>query len=205
MKINIKNIFFITIFLFLIIFPSIAQTTSEKLSVNIFAELSVTDTVKSGQILSDYCESVGGYYTKKSDYGVSLRLPVKMKSKVEDILKKNGTLIKYNINSADIGNEYLVIQKQLESRKNLLEDYNKLIASSNFTSTLTLEKELMTLVGEMENLKGRINKMDNEYKFLKIDIKFFSEETRHPLSKHSSFDWINRINFYSFIGGYYAE
>ena len=204
---NIKYIFLVSVFIFLINFQGVAQSAaqadSKKLSVNIVAELSVADPSKTVEAFAVYCESVGGYYIKKSDYGISLRLPAKMSDKVEDILKENGTLIKYNINTNDVGNEYLVLQKQLESRRKLLSDYNKLVASSNFSSTLTLEKEIMTVVSEMESLKGRINKMDNEYKFIKLEIKFFSEEIRRPVVGKSSFDWINRINFYSFAGGYY--
>ena len=202
----IKYIFFIVIFIFLFNFPGAAQTASKKLSINIFAELSVADPAKTVQAFADYCESVGGYYIRKSDSGISLRLPAGMQSKVEDLLKENGTLIRYNINTEDIENEYLVIQKQLDSRRRLLADYNRLIASANFSSTLTLEKELMTVVSEMENLRGKINKMDNEYQFLRLDIRFFSEETRRPPSaSSSSFDWINRINFYNFIGGFYGK
>jgi len=209
MKIN-KFIFLIVLFIFLIIFPivaqtAVAQTDSKKLSINIVAELSVVDPSKTVHVLADYCESVGGYYIKKSDHGISLRLPAGMSNKVEDILKANGTLIRYNINTTDIGNEHLVLTKQLDSRRKLLSDYDKLIASSQFSSTLTLERELMTVVSEMENLKGRINKMENEYKFLKLDIKFFSEDVSRDVSARSSFDWINRINFYKFIGGNYAE
>ena len=208
MKIT-KYIFFIAIFIFLIAShgsAQTAQTVTKKLSINIYAELSVADPVKTAQSFADFSESVGGYYIKKSDYGISLRLPAGMVGKAEDILKENGTLIKYNINTIDIENEYLVAQKQLDSRKNLLVDYHRLIASASFSSTLSLEKELMTVVTEMENLKGRINKMDNEYKFIKLDIKFFSEENkRPPVARWSSFDWINRINFYNFTGGYYAK
>jgi len=207
MKIT-KYIFLVVLFIitFLVVAQTaMAQTESKKLSINIVAELSVADPSKAVQALADYCESAGGYYIKKSDYGISLRLPAGMSNKVEDILKANGTLIRYNINTTDVGNEHLVLTKQLDSRKKLLSDYDKLIASSGFSSTLTLERELMTVVTEMENLKGRINKMDNEYKFLKLDIKFFSEEARRNVSVRSSFDWINRINFYKFVGGYYAE
>jgi len=211
----IKYIFPVVLFIFLVAYPiaaqtamtqtAIAQTESKKLSINIVAELSVADPSKAVQALADYCESAGGYYIKKSDHGISLRLPAGMSGNVEDILKANGILIRYNINTTDIGNEHLVLVKQLDSRKKLLSDYDKLIASSRFSSTLTLERELMTVVTEMENLKGRINKMDNEYKFLKLDIKFFSEEVRRNTPVRSSFDWINRINFYKFVGGNYAE
>ena len=165
----------IIVFIFLINSPSAAQTisgttqeqsgaeqaASKKLSVNIVAELSVTDPSKTSDAFSDYSEAAGGYYLKKTDYGISLRLPIGMLNKVEELLKEKGTLTRYNINTSDIENEYLVAIKQLDARRKLLNDYNNLIATAKFSSTLALEKELMTVVSEMENLRGKINKMEN--------------------------------------------
>jgi len=203
-----KYILFIIIFIFLISFQSAAQTSEEdrKLSISIFAELSVTDPGRAVQIFADYCDYVGGYYIRKTNNSISLRLPAEVLNNIEDILKQSGTLIRYNINANDIGNEYLVLQRQLDSRKRLLDEYNRLMASAGFSSTLTLERELMTVINEMENLQGRINRMDNEYKFLRLDISFFSEEIKQPLvARRSSFGWINRINFHTFVGRHYAE
>ena len=196
------------IFIFLVSFRITAQTGEDnrKLSINIFAELSVTDPGRSVQIFADYCDSVGGYYIRKTNNSISLRLPAEKLNNIEDLLKNNGTLVRYNINANDIGSEYLVLQRQLDSRKRLFDEYNRLMASAAFSSTLTLERELMTVINEMENLQGRINRMDNEYKFLGLDISFFSEEIKRPLAaRSSSFGWINRINFHTFAGRHYAE
>ncbi|MCL2793298.1 MAG: DUF4349 domain-containing protein [Spirochaetaceae bacterium] len=213
----LKYIFSVLVFMFLINFQGLAQTTAQttsaqaappKLSINIFAELSVADSGRAVQIFADYSDSVGGFYIRKTNNSISLRLPASEGAvgKIENILKENGTLIRYNINTNDIGNEYLVLQRQLDSRRRLLSEYNRLMTSAAFSSTLTLERELMTVIAEMENLQGRINRMDNEYRFLRLDINFFSEEARRPpVARRSSFDWINRINFFNFVGGHYAE
>gem|GEM_PF-2567631 len=203
-----KSVFLVLVFMFLIgvnIIAANAQTASKKLSVSIFAELSVTDPSRTAQALADFSESVGGYYIRKSNRGVSLRLPAEMRNRVEDILRKNGILLRYNVNSSDITKELLVLRRQLESRKRLLAEYNRLIATAGFSSTLALERELMTVVSEMENLRGRINRMENDYQFLRLDINFFSDEPARPVMRRSYFNWINRMGFYNFVGGRYAR
>ncbi len=180
-----------------------AENGPEKLSVTITAELVVSDPEKAGQEIIDFCESGGGYYIRRSDYGVSLRYPAAAKDKIEEKVKKSGILLSYNVASADIEGEYLVLEKQLGSRENLMGEYRKLIDSSDLSSTISLERELMSLLNEMERIRGRLKMMENEYRYLKLDISFSSEDNARPEKGDSSFGWINRIDFYRFTGGGY--
>jgi len=178
-----------------------------KLAVSIFAEIAVSNPEKSGENLIDFCEASGGYYIKKTDSSVYLRCPAEQKDNIQQLLKKSGKIIRYNINTADTGTDYLVLARQLKSREKLLNEYKQLLDSSGFASTLSLERELMKLVSEIEDLKGQLLKMENEYRFIKLEVNYFSMDYGRPERGESVFDWINRIDFYSFYdaGGYYDE
>jgi hypothetical protein len=182
-----------------------AENNAEKISIQITAKLAVADVIKAGDFFCEYCEKAGGYYITKSDNGVSIRLPVAYNEKIESLLAENSILLEYSVNSVDIGSDYLTAVKQLNAREKLLLQYNNLAASADFSSTLSLERELMSVLREIESLKGRINKMENDYKFIKLDILFFSDNNKPPVKRISSFEWINSIDFYKFAAGWDYE
>ena len=181
---------------------------SLKLAVTVTAEITVSNPEKSGRELIDFCEASGGYYTRKTDLSVYLRCPAGLQDTIQQLLKKSGTIIRYSINTADTGTDYLVLDRQLKSREKLLNEYKQLLDSSGFAGTLSLERELMKLVSEIEEIKGRLLKMENEYRFMKLEVNYFSMDYGRPERGESVFDWINRIDFYSFYdagGRYHAE
>ncbi|MDX9801865.1 MAG: DUF4349 domain-containing protein [Spirochaetia bacterium] len=196
------RIFLISIFL-TAPFLSASEIFKEKLTFYISSSIAVSNPQKSGDEITAFCESGGGYYTRKSDYMVSLRYPLPYKEKMEEIVRKRGTVLSWNVNTQDKSTEYAVLVNQLKSRKNLLSEYMRLIESSGFSGTLSLEKELINLVTEMEQLKGRIRKMENDFTYIQLDLDFVSEESSRPEKQISSFSWINRIDFYDFMGGAY--
>lgn len=182
-----------------------AEESKERIAFSVSAVLSVVDPDKTGQELAGICEKSGGYYTRISGYQVSLRFPSAMRDKLASVLRDNGILVDYSVNSSDINQEFLAAVKQLEAREKLLLEYRRLIGSSNLSGTLSLERELTALFNEIEALKGRIRMFENRLDYLEAEISFYSEENPLPPAGESPFGWINRIDFYSFTGGYHGE
>ncbi len=185
---------------------SASEIENKKLTFYISSSLAVSNPQESGDEIAAFCEAGGGYYTRKSDYGVSLRYPHSCKDMMEKMIRKSGIVLSWNVSTQDAGTEYNVLVNQLKSREKLLSEYMRLIESSGFSGTLSLERELTSLVTEMESLKGRIRKMEHDFAYIYLDLDFSSEDNPEPEKKESSFPWINRIDFYDFAGsGYYDE
>ena len=190
---------FVFLCLLLPLFSVSAENSSEMLSVTITAEVAVSDPSYSGAGLARFSESSGGYYTRRSDYQTVVRIPVSAESEITGFLEKKGTVIAFKVNTRDIATDYLSAVKQLESRENLLAEYRRLFASADLSSTLTLERELTLLLNEIESLKGRIRKMENDSAFLTLDVSFYTEDYIRPPVTPSSFEWINSVDFHDFI------
>jgi len=206
---TLDKIFFPLIIL-LIILPdgllSASEIENKKLTFHISSSLAVSNPRESGDEIASLCESGGGYYTRKSDYGVSLRYPHSCKDMMEEMIRKSGIVLSWNVSTQDAGTEYYALVNQLKSREKLFSEYMRLIESSGFSGTLSLERELTSLVTEMESFKGRIRKMEHDFAYIYLDLDFSSEDNPEPVKKESSFPWINRIDFYDFaLSGYYDE
>ena len=190
---------FVFLCLLLPLFSVSAENSSEMLSVTITAEVAVSDPYYSGAGLARFSESSGGYYTRRSDYQTVVRIPASEEKEIAGFLEKKGTVMAYSVNTVDITTDYLSAVKQLGSRENLLAEYRRLFASADLSSTLTLERELTLLLNEIESLKGRIRKMENDSAFLTLDVSFYTEDYIRPPVTPSSFEWINSVDFHDFI------
>ena len=188
---------YFTAAVFFILTVSVSASDS-RLAKHMSADLIVNDREQSGKMFIDWAESKGGYYLRYSDSGVILRIPDSNDEEINALLKKSGEILNYSFASENPQKEINVIKGRLSAREKLINDYYSLLKTSDFKSTLSLEKEISSVLREIEQLKGRLKKLEHDTRYAYMEINFISEDF-YPENEVSSFGWINKIDFYDLM------
>ncbi|MBN1697200.1 MAG: DUF4349 domain-containing protein [Spirochaetales bacterium] len=146
-----------------------------------------------------WIEEHGGYFLLRSNEFLSLRLPTEAETGFRHYIENlDGEVTAIDIESEDLREEILNLRSGIKSREDILAKNIALFGRADVEATLGIEKELVLLLNEIESLKGRLNKLETERKYLFSEISFVFKRTSLPEKIPSSFDWINTLNLYRF-------
>ena len=93
-----------------------------------------------------------------------------------------------------------MVQARFEGNFILTQKQNlQYIDQTDVEGTLAIEKEIMQLLTEIEQLKGRLRKLtvDRNYALAQVNLQILGQSL--PTDIPSSFGWINTIDFYTFV------
>ncbi len=162
---------------------------------HINADIIVTDKKAAADHFVNWAESRGGYYVRYSDSGVVIWIPDFSDEVISSLLSSQGDVINYSFNADSLEKEITDIKTRISVRKKLLSDYYSLFENTDFRSTLSLEREISSVLYEVEQLQGRLNKLSHDIRYTLLEINFYTDEL-NPGTDISSFDWINSIDFF---------
>jgi hypothetical protein len=138
-----------------------------------------------------------GYFIVRSDELLSVRFPTEKLAGFTALLEGLGEDIKeYKQESADVREEILAFTSGIKSREEMLARNASLFDRANVKDTLEIEKELVLLVKEIEELKGKLKKLENDRRNVSATIVFSFKKSPIPEIKASTFKWINTLDFY---------
>ncbi len=166
------------------------------------AVILVTDPDQAADLITQWSESIRGYYLLKSSDHVVIRFPYTEIGALRTFLENlSEDVIEISPEAFDLREEILGIQSGISSREEILKKNLSFINSADVSGTLAIEKEIILLLEEIENLKGRLRKLTVDRSFARADIHLSFMEQSLPEDIPSSFEWINSVNFYSFMQG----
>jgi Rad3-related DNA helicase len=167
---------------------------------NIEATVLVVDPDQAADSLELWVEQTGGYTLLKSSDQVILRLPFEsipqLRTKLDDLSED---ILEISPQSQDLREQILEAQAKINSREEVLKQSLALLDQADVQGTLAIEKEILTLIDEIEQLKGTLQKLNIDRTFSRAEISLRYLEQTLPENIPSSFDWINSVDFYSFI------
>jgi hypothetical protein len=167
------------------------------LCFSIDATLVVSDPASVQEKILGWLKANNGYFIIRSDELLSVRFPVERLPEFSKFIESLGESIKdFRQESSDSREELLALQSGIKSREEMLSRNMSLFDRANVKDTLDIEKELIVLVQEIENLKGKLNKLENDRKTVFAKISFSFRKSSVPEKKVSSFGWINTLDFY---------
>ena len=169
--------------------------TDKKLFKHLTADLYTADRKTCGENLVEWAEDRGGYYLRFSDSAVVLRVPEYNDEDFDKLLRELGEITSYYFNSHNPDKEILTINGRLSAREKLLSEYYSLLNTADYRSTLSLEKEILSVLREIEQLKGRLKKLEHDRSYALLEINFYTEEYYNG-TELSSFEWINSVDFH---------
>ncbi len=166
----------------------------------IAAVVLVADPDQAADSLERWAEQTGGYILLKSSDQVTLRFPYPEAALLRERLEElSEDILELSPSSVDLREQILEARARLRSREEVLRQNLALLDRSDVSGTLAIEQEILALIGEIEQLKGSLQKLDIDRTFSLAEISFKVREQTLPENIPSSFEWINQVDFYSFV------
>lgn len=184
----------------LLMFPCLICSADNFLHHSIQATILVADADQAADLIARWADDSGGYILFKSSDAVVIRFPFTEIGKLRAFLENLSELvIEISPQAVDLREEIPGIQSGIRSREEILQKNLSFIDRADIAGTLAIEKEIILLIEEIEGLKGRLNKLNVDRKFARAEIYLKFMEQSLPEDIPSSFDWINTVDFYSFM------
>ena len=164
------------------------------------ATILVADVDPSIDRLAHWADKAGGYLLYKSSDQVIFRFPYTEVGRLRDYLQQiSETVVELTLQAQDLRESILGIQSGIRSREEILQQNLQYIDQTDVEGTLAIEKEIMQLLTEIEQLKGRLRKLtvDRAYALAQVNLRILGQSL--PTDIPSSFGWINTIDFYRFM------
>lgn len=120
-------------------------------------------------------------YVESRTANIKARIPKNKFSSVTDSIEKYGVIIRTNIQSQNVTDQYFDTEARVKTQKIREERLLELLKKSGkLEDIITLEKELSQVRLEIENLTGSLRHMDNlvEYSTLTLSIQEVTEPTQ---------------------------
>jgi hypothetical protein len=164
------------------------------------ATILVADTDQAVDSLARWADEAAGYLLYKSSDRVVFRFPHTEVGKLRDFLQNiSETVVELSLQAQDLRESILGIQSGIRSREEILQQNLQYIDQTDVEGTLAIEKEVMQLLTEIEQLKGKLRKLtvDRAYALAQVNLRILGQSL--PTDIPSSFGWINTIDFYRFM------
>lgn len=170
------------------------------LATSVTIQVIASDPDASGRAMADWAESVGGYFTFRSEEQIDLRVPPEqVRTLREQILDLGDTIVTYDPAAVDYREELARNTAAINSRNEALERILVFLDDAEITATLSFERELRSLLQEIEYYVGRNRRLRNEVEFATVTVYLSSRRRTIPEQRPSSFGWVNTVDLYLFL------
>jgi len=157
--------------------------------------LKVVDRDETARALIDAAEDLGGYFSSYTASGVVLRIPVEATDAFLADAAERGLVVGRDYASLDLGGELLDLRARLKGRNEVLSQFFDMVPTAGTKSIVTVEREIVNLVADIERIQGRIRYLEHQAALARVDIAFeFRERSAPSRDGSSSFDWLNTLN-----------
>ena len=164
------------------------------------ATILVADVDRSIDRIGVWVDEAGGYLLFKSSDVVVFRFPYADVARLRGFLEDmSETVVELSLQAQDLRESILGIESGIRSREEILQQNLQYIDKTDVEGTLAIEKEIMQLLTEIEQLKGKLRKLtvDRAYAMTEVNFRILGQTL--PTDIPSSFGWINSIDFYKFV------
>ena len=182
--------------------PLEAQSGQPTLRVQVRAQVVVVDPEAAARDLSSWAEQAGGHFLLWSRDRVILRVPV---ARVEEmrvrLLERAEAVLAYTPSASDLREEMSRVESAITSREESLRLVLSYLDEADVTATLSLEREIASLVQALEQLKGARTRLAWDAAYARAEIQLRSQGQTIPQRRPSTFAWINTVDLYRFVEG----
>ncbi len=175
---------------------------AESLSYVIRGTVLVADPGSAADSICAWAEKKGGYFLVRSTDRVVIRFPAGAVGELPKFLESLSEEIpELDQQATELLSRILELRSGIAAREEILVKNLSYLDGADVKGTLAIEREVNSLVTEIESLKGRLRKAETDASmaYAEIYLSFMSREL--PEKIPSSFPWINTLDFYRFIQG----
>ena len=157
----------------------------------------VADRFEAADELEEWVESNGGYLLSRLEDRLILRVPSPVLDDFVDFLETVADeIIEIQQKTEEISQSLLEAEAGIRSKKELFEKALTLIDQTDLSTTLEIESEILSILRDIEGLKGRYRKLLGEVALARVQVDFTLQEEKLPENLPSAFPWINVVDFY---------
>ena len=157
----------------------------------------VADRFEAADDLEEWVESNGGYLLSRLEDRLILRVPSPVLDEFVDFLETVADeIIQIQQETEEISQSLLEADAGIRSKKELFEKALTLIEQPALSTTLEIESEILSILRDIEGLKGRYRKLLGEVALARVQVDFTLQEEKLPENLPSAFPWINVVDFY---------
>lgn len=166
------------------------------------AQLLVSDREAAAEALITWTEEEGGYFVERSLERVVLRVPADAFDELREVSRMTAEeIITYNPSAQDLRQELSAVEAAIASREENLERVLAFLdEADDIEGTLALEREISSLMQELESLRGRERAIRTRIAYARAEIALSAQAADIPDRLPSSFEWLNSLDLYDFIG-----
>ena len=173
-----------------------APESTQKLIQNLYLTIEVDEVEVSYEKILNKALSLGGYefsrdYSKSGDYHslhAVLKVPAKELQTFSKDMELIGNILNNQLTSEDISESYYDAKTRLTNMEKTLEKYYEFLEqATTLEEQLSITKQIDELTYQIEALKGRISKWDNQVDYATVSIRIY--EYDDPSIKKEEIQW----------------
>jgi hypothetical protein len=176
--------------------PAVRSLTSHALD----AVILVADRFEAAEGIEKWVDTHGGYLISRLEDRLLLRVPTTaLDGFVQFLESAADEIIRVVQRTDDNGQTLLETEAGIHSKQELFERSLALIDKTDLKTTLEIEAEILSILGDLEELKGKRQKLLAEARLARVQIDFRLEQETLPERLPSAFPWVNAVDFYSLM------
>jgi hypothetical protein len=146
--------------------------------------------------LISLAEENGGYFSTCTERDVHFKIPPQYIDSFIESSKEMGHLSEFDYYTNSIQTELENTRARIQAREGMIQQYMTILKTARLEAIVMVEREVLSLITQIENLKGRLRVLEHQSHYADVNISFQFRDRRAPVNTGSSpFDWINSLNF----------
>jgi len=170
--------------------PALAEDTV----VNASLVLKVTQVEPAADTLVARAQEAGGWFSSRTGDRVVLRIPTARTEAFVAAAKTLGVVVDHSFQRDDRSLQLADLRSRAATRRQMLAQYMELLKTAEQDGVLTVEREIVNLVAEIERYEGQIRFLEDRIAFSEVAVDFrFQDRTAPVEDGSSSFAWLNTV------------
>jgi hypothetical protein len=184
--------------------PVASYTPLTASSVEATLTLKVADKDAVGEALITKADALGGYFSDRNEQAITFKIPSAKEAELEAFAATLGVLVDRQFQTQDLGFEIDRARTELKSREEMMKRYLQVLAEAGPGQVVTVEREIVGLIQQIEREKGSLVSMEHRVRYAKVVVAFQFRERRAPSRDGtSSFAWLNSVNLGDLLGDFH--
>lgn len=155
--------------------------------------------------LADAAVALGGHPTRITDQGVTLKVPPAALNGFLRTMGDHGLVLQKTLSRQDLTETIADLEGRLRSKTEIFGQLRAFFDKSNLQATLDIERNMTTLVQEIEDIKGQLRVARDQSQWAVVDVAFQFQPHDRLVYVESPFDWLNTVDVDRFLSEFGEE
>jgi hypothetical protein len=171
-----------------------AQTPQRMEMLQINLVLKVLDLEGSVQRIRDQMPQYQAFPKLIHQQRLTIRLPIPQLHLFSQVIEKMGVVIDKQLVRSDLTEELKQLEAGIKSKREILDQLQKLISVADMANTLEIERQMRSMIRELEDLQGRMRAQFDRTELATIEVSFTLPERQSINQKLSSIPILNDLS-----------